>query len=432
MARHQQSPTAELVLRVERVAAGGDGIAHHPDGRVAFVRGGIPDELVRVRIDEQRKDYVKATVTEVVEPSAARREPPCAQVAAGCGGCGWQHITLEAQRGMKREIVVDALRRLGGLSDPDVRLGVPLGDFGWRTTVRFSVDRHGSLGFRAARSHRTVPTERCLVAHPLIDELLMGLRVPGATELTLRVGARTRAASGLVEPQRAPAADAPPQRRGGAGRRDHRDRPRDIVASVGRVVFQSSPEAAEALCDEVRAAAGDLLTAGDGAVIDAYGGIGLFTAVTVPATRRAVIVEVSASSTADARHHLGGRDVTIVNSTVEQWTPIAADLVIADPARAGLGAVAAERLTVGTNCERLVLISCDAAAAGRDARLLAGHGYRHLGSVVLDPFPHTPHAGNRVEVRSCVKFAVTVIQRRRSSVPMMCERTTRLIPTPRW
>ena len=113
--------------------------------------------------------------------------------------------------------------------------------------------------------------------------------------------------------------------------------------------------------------------------------------MTVPAERRAIIVEVSASSTADARHHLAGRDVTIVNSTVEQWTPTAADLVIADPARSGLGAVAAERLTVGTNCDRLILISCDAAAAGRDARLLVGYGYDHQGSVVLDPFPHTPH-----------------------------------------
>ena len=389
--RHGPGPAVELVLRVERVAAGGDGIAHHADGRVAFVRGGLPNELVKVQIDEQRKDYVKATVSEIIEPSPERREPPCVQVAAGCGGCGWQHITLEAQREMKREIVVDALRRLGGMADPDVRLGSPLGDLGWRTTVRFSVDRNGSLGFRAARSHRTVTTEKCLVSHRLIDDLLPGLRVPGASELTIRVGARTGQRAAWWNPDGPRPAMLPD----------------DVVvgpaASITEIVhgaqlrvsagsfFQSSPEAAEALCDEVRAAAGDLLTAGDGAVVDAYGGIGLFTAVTVPAERRAIIVEVSASSTADARHHLAGRDVTIVNSTVEQWTPTAADLVIADPARSGLGAVAAERLTVGTNCDRLILISCDAAAAGRDARLLVGYGYDHQGSVVLDPFPHTPH-----------------------------------------
>ncbi len=389
--RHDPGPAVELVLRVERVAAGGDGIARHPDGRVAFVRGGLPHELVKVHLDEQRKDYVKVTVTEVVEPSPERREPPCVQVAAGCGGCGWQHITLAAQREMKRDIVVDALRRLGGLTDPDVRIGSPLGDLGWRTTVRFSVDHHGSLGFRAARSHRTVTTERCLVAHPLIDELLPGLRLPGAEELTIRVGARTGQRAAWWNPD---------------GRRPTM-LPDDVAtgpdATITEVIhgarlrvsagsfFQSSPEVAEALCDEVRAAAGDLLTTGAGAVIDAYGGIGLFSAVTVPVGRRTVVVEVSESSTADARHHLAGRNVAIFNSTVEQWTPIAADLVIADPARSGLGAVAAERLTVGTNCDRLVLISCDAAAAGRDAQLLAGHGYRHHDSVVLDPFPHTPH-----------------------------------------
>jgi 23S rRNA (uracil1939-C5)-methyltransferase len=390
-ARREPSPAADLVMRVERVAAGGDGIAHHPDGRVAFVRGGLPNELVRVHINEQRKDYVKGTVTEVVEPSPARREPPCAQVAAGCGGCGWQHITLDAQREMKREIVIDALRRLGGLTDPAVRLGSPLGDLGWRTTVRFSVDRHGVLGFRAARSHRTVTTERCLVAHPLIDELLPGLRLPGAEELTIRVGARTGQRAAWWNPDGLRPTMLPDDVATGPDAAIteviHGTRLRVSAGSF----FQSSPEAAEMLCDEVRAAAGDLLTAGGGAIVDAYGGIGLFTAVTVPADRRAIVVEVSASSIADAVHHLAGRDVAIVNSTVEQWTPLAADLVIADPARSGLGAVAAERLTVGTNCDRLVLISCDAAAAGRDARLLAGHGYRHNGSVVLDPFPHTPH-----------------------------------------
>ncbi len=377
-------------MRVDRVAAGGDGIARHEDGRIAFARGGIPGELVRLRIDEQRRDYVKGSVVEVLEPSASRRTPPCPQVAAGCGGCGWQHIALDTQRDLKRDIVVDALRRLGGLDDPEVRLGPPLADIGWRTTVRFAIDGAGRPGFRAHRSNRVVATERCPVAHPLIESLLPGLRAPGAEELTIRVGARTGDRAAWWTPDAA-----------------RPNLPADVVvgadAAVTEVIhgvrlrvsagsfFQSSPEAAEALCDQVRSAAGTVMTDGRGQVIDAYGGIGLFTAVTVSHDRPVTIVEVSASSTDDARHHLAGRPVTIVESTVERWTPIPAQLVIADPARSGLGAEAARRLSVGTGCERLVLISCDAAAAGRDARLLSGLGYHHRGSIVLDPFPHTPH-----------------------------------------
>ncbi len=394
----------ECVVRVDRVAAGGDGIGRHADGRIAFVRGGLPSELVRVQVDEQRRDFVKVSVVEVLEPSPARRTPPCPQVALGCGGCGWQHIDPAAQLGLKRDIVVDALRRLGGvadpavrtaapLADPEVRSAAPLADAGLRTTVRLAVDGSGAVGFRAARSHRTVVTDRCLVAHPLIEAMLGGLRAPGAEELTLRVGART----GERAAWWTPLADVP--------------RPLglapDVVtgptAAISEVVhgvrlrvsagsfFQSSPEAAEALCDEVASAAGELLGAGAGPVIDAYGGIGLFSAVIVPSDRSAVVVESSASSAADARHHLAGRRVTVDNVRVEHWAGLPADLVIADPARSGLGAAAAGRLTRGSGCLRLVLVSCDAASAGRDSRLLAGLGYRHAGSVVLDPFPHTPH-----------------------------------------
>ena len=37
----------------------------------------------------------------------------------------------------------------------------------------------------------------------------------------------------------------------------------------------------------------------------------------------------------------------------------------------------------------LVLVSCDPASLGRDAKLLAGAGYRHERSEVVDTFPHT-------------------------------------------
>ena len=67
-----------------------------------------------------------------------------------------------------------------------------------------------------------------------------------------------------------------------------------------------------------------------------------------------------------------------------------ASLVVADPARAGLGRDSAD-VVAATGAERVVLVSCDPVAMARDAALLAAHGYRHSGSTVLDLFPHTPH-----------------------------------------
>ena len=66
------------------------------------------------------------------------------------------------------------------------------------------------------------------------------------------------------------------------------------------------------------------------------------------------------------------------------------DVVIADPARSGLGkpgtgAIAATKAPV------VVLVSCDPVAMARDAALLARQGYRHEVTEVLDVFPHTHH-----------------------------------------
>ena len=66
------------------------------------------------------------------------------------------------------------------------------------------------------------------------------------------------------------------------------------------------------------------------------------------------------------------------------------DVVIADPARSGLGKPGVAALT-RTGAPVLVLVSCDPASLGRDAKLLAAAGYRHERSEVVDTFPHTTH-----------------------------------------
>ena len=119
----------ELELRAERMAAGGDAIARDPSGRIVFITGALPGELVRVTTTAEKRDYAKSVVTDIVEPSPHRVAPPCPNVARGCGGCAWQHITPAAQHEMKRDIVVDALRRTARLPDAQVVLGpaAPIG-----------------------------------------------------------------------------------------------------------------------------------------------------------------------------------------------------------------------------------------------------------------------------------------------------------------
>lgn len=380
-----------ITLRVDKVVAGGDGLGREDTGRVVLVTGALPGELVVAEIDRERRDVAFARTVEVIEPAAARRSPPCPEVERGCGGCGWQHVEVDAQRELKRQIVVEALERTGRVADPVVTVARALPDERYRTTVRLAVDAEGRAGFRAARRHDVVAVRDCLVAHPLLSELLGRLRLPGGEEIVLRVGASTAERAAWWTPGKlARPASLPDDVR--TGRRGH---VHEVVGGrrlrVGNgAFFQPSREAAEAIVDAVRRSSGPASDWPAGAVVDAYGGVGLFAATVVPADRPVVVVESAAAACADAAVNLAGHRVEVVNRQVESWQPCPAALVIADPARAGLGRQAAQRLAA-SGTPLLVLVSCDPVSLARDAGLLREHGYRLAGAEVIDTFPNTTH-----------------------------------------
>jgi 23S rRNA (uracil1939-C5)-methyltransferase len=377
---------ATVELRAERMVAGGDALAREPGGRVVFVTGALPGERVLVRMTDEKADFGRAVVAEVLEPSASRRSPPCPFVAAGCGGCGWQHVDPIAQVELKVAIVRESLVRTGRLREPVVVAGPPLDPFGFRTTLRLGVDERGQAGFRARRSHDLVPVDACLVAHPSLDELLSGHRLNGATAVTLRCGARTGERLAIVEPRAAERLVSwPDDVAVGPKARYHEVVDGRRLRISARSFFQTRADGADVLVELVRDAAGNAL--GEGRLVDAYAGVGLFAA-TLGAGGEVVAIEASASACADARANLAGLDARVVHADVARWRPVPASTVIADPARAGLGKQAIAALAA-TGAARLVLVSCDAVALARDASLLSARGYDHAQSVVVDLFPHT-------------------------------------------
>ncbi len=380
-------------VRIERLVAGGDALGRLTDGRVVFVPGALPDEVVDIEITHTKADFARAKLLRVETASPDRIDPPCEHVERGCGGCAWQHLASSAQVNAKVEIVREALRRNGKITDIDVVAGGRVSEFGYRTTLRMAVDPTGRLGFRRGASHEVVDTPVCMVAHPLLNELVHDIRVRNADEVTLRCGAMTRERGAWVHDK---------DGRGTlSGLRDdvavgHEAIVHEVIGGVTLQIsmssfFQSSLEGAELLVNAVRDAAGDAALSGvDGPIIDAYGGVGLFSATLVGRDTPVVLVESNNSACADARVNLAGYNAKIVRGSVEQWRVEPAGLVIADPARSGLGVAGVKRLTQ-TRAPRIVLVSCDAVAGARDTRLLLDAGYECAQATVLDLFPHTPH-----------------------------------------
>ncbi|MCB1041085.1 MAG: hypothetical protein KDA94_16365, partial [Acidimicrobiales bacterium] len=125
-------------------------------------------------------------------------------------------------------------------------------------------------------------------------------------------------------------------------------------------------------------------------LVDLCCGVGLFAGALGHPSRSVVGIERGASSVADARHNLADLDARIVKVAMERWRPSPADVVVADPARAGLGAAVVESIAA-TGAGLCALVSCDPGSLGRDARLLVEAGYDHVGSTVIDLFGHSSH-----------------------------------------
>jgi 23S rRNA (uracil1939-C5)-methyltransferase len=361
----------------------GDAVAREPEGPVFSIPGAVPGERVRVKTLARRKGIVHTRIVEIVEPSPNRAAPPCPEVANGCGACQWQHIDLEAQTTYKREMVAAALGLSGEAGQARLRPTVALAPTAFRTTVHAAV-ANGRAGFRRYRSHRVVPVDGCLVAHPLLVDLIVNSTYGTASEVLVRCGARTGERLALPTPTRAKI-DVPADVRIDLLHEVAAGREWQISA---RSFFQSRPDGVDALAAAVAEAAGEVEPAGR--ALDLYSGVGVFAGVLAARGWSVTAVESAPSAVKDARANLRRLEVSSVRADVTSWKPPRTDLVVADPSRAGLDQRGVD-VVAASRASRVILISCDAASLGRDTALLRGAGYSLSYATPVDLFPQTFH-----------------------------------------
>jgi 23S rRNA (uracil1939-C5)-methyltransferase len=414
VSRHPPLPTEPLTAEVDGFTHGGEGVAR-VEGKAVFVADTLPGETVVLQVSDDRRRWARARLLEVVRPSPDRVEPPCPYAprpgVPGCGGCDLQHATPDAQRRLKRRVVVEQLERLGGLVDPSVDHCRAVGpDLGYRTHARMHAAEDGRLGFHVAGTHDVVPVDVC----PKLTPAAQALRTEigddtGAEEVVVRAHDRTATAAAILVPGPGPlslpegGADlllAQPDGTVVAIRGDGRlaEEVAGHVFGFGATsFFQVSPQGAQALVDTVLEACGPL----DGELVwDLYAGVGLLSVPLAAAGATVVAVEGHAAAAQDATANAERAAATVevlaepvgrmVARAVRDDDRDPPDVVVLDPPRSGAGhAVVADlgRLAPAT----IVYVACDPAALARDARELVEVGYRLESAVPLDLFPMTHH-----------------------------------------
>ena len=401
---------------IESVAAGGDGVGHLADGMTVFVPRTAPGDRVALSGVRRRRRHARAAAARVLEGGPDRVAPPCRHFERDvCGGCQWQHLSLEAQHRAKRRLVGDALRRLGGLAVEDPELVPSSRALGYRATITLTVRWQGGepvVGFHRATGEgegagEVFALERCEIARPEVaalweavrpaltalppgDDVRLKLRVAHDGRLHLIVNGGERA---WATPQ--PLAEAAAragcaatvwwQPTGGAVRRMA-----GPAADRAAVAFeQVNVEVAEAL----RAAVLEAVPGQARRVLDLYAGTG--EVALALARRGADVASVEADDAAvrlaEERARREGLTVRAVAGLVEHEVEalLPADAVVVNPPRTGLAAEVAAALAARSP-ERLVYVSCDPATLARDLTRL-GAAPERLALRCFDMFPQTSH-----------------------------------------
>ncbi|MBK6747925.1 23S rRNA (uracil(1939)-C(5))-methyltransferase RlmD [Ottowia sp.] len=178
------APLPDGWLHVDALDIDAQGIARRPDGKVVFIDGALPGELVSASVHRRKNNWEAATLTEVHRPSSLRVRPRCPHFglhAGACGGCKMQHLDPAAQVAVKQRALEDGLWHLAKVR-PDIVLRPIEGPaWGYRYRARLSV-RHVHkkgevlIGFHERKSRYVADMRECTVLPPHVSRLLLPLR----------------------------------------------------------------------------------------------------------------------------------------------------------------------------------------------------------------------------------------------------------------
>jgi len=164
------------IIEVKEPTAKGFGVGYI-DGYIVFIDGALPNDVIDTHLVKTKTRYGYGKIMEIQTPSPVRIKSPC-PVSKDCGGCQWQHCEYQAQLIYKKQIVKDALERIGGLTNPPVFDVIGMENpTRYRNKAVFPIvpakNKNGfAIGMYAPRSHRIIEVEDCGIQHEVHVKIL--------------------------------------------------------------------------------------------------------------------------------------------------------------------------------------------------------------------------------------------------------------------
>jgi len=439
---------SQSLIEIESLDMEARGVGHLKNedgtpGKVVFVEGALPGELVSFQSYRRKAKWEAAHLLEVHRESALRVRPRC-QYFGTCGGCAMQHIDPSAQVAAKQRVLEDNLKHIGRLQPEMILRPIHGPTWGYRYRARFSVrnvvKKGGVLvGFHERKSGFITDMRSCEVVPAHVSAMLVPLRrliaslsiMEQVPQLELAVGdGASGPVTALVMRNMAPLSQQDE-----AMLREFADlhqvqwwlqpagpdsayqfyptdtrllyrlpefgiempfKPTDFT-QVNHQVNRTLVTRALALLDAQP----------DERVADLFCGLGNFTLPIATRAREVMGIEGSATLTAraldNARHNgladkvsFGTRNLFEV--TADDMLALGRfDRMLIDPPRDGAAAVCEALASLKQRApemlpKRIVYVSCSPSTLARDAGILVGQaGYRLRMAGVMNMFPHTAH-----------------------------------------
>lgn len=174
------------IITLDKMVHGGKAMGHDRNGRVLFVRGALPNEQVRVRVEKSGTRATDAQLEEIIIPSPNRVNGRYSETTQGT----FQHIQYETQLKLKDQIVYDQMVQMG-MEDVHIRPIIPsLTPWHYQIETILSPTKEGKLGYWSYQEKRVIPATSCDVLHPILNDIVpqIDIALPTLRKLTVRVG----------------------------------------------------------------------------------------------------------------------------------------------------------------------------------------------------------------------------------------------------
>lgn len=374
-----------LRARCEYLKAGGSGVCLI-DGKTAYVPSLLPGEEAEIISSREKKNHIEVLEAHRLEDSPLRIKPSC-PYSGSCGGCDFDYVSEESSAFLKKDIVINTVRRSTGEDISSVMLPPVWGrKEGYRARCRIHVSlRDRKLGFLSKKSNSLVEVSSCLLLTVRLNEILSNPSLVFTRAQSYLFSKGVNPKTGFIELSLFDADDRVLIEKD------------EGIRTIGpyvfnlsaNVFFQSNPHLLPELFRFVRENA-------EGHVImDLYSGVGTFSTLFENEGKDVTAVERDRYCLSLARRN--APSAAFYTDDVSSWARKvrkSVDTVIVDPPRTGLGKDTSE-LIASWNAERIIYVSCNSVTLASDLRELTRR-YRIVKAQVFDFYPSSSHEESAV------------------------------------